>query len=210
MAAATTNSVLRFPFLSGMELRLRPGMDISQKSGFEALCADNPDLRIERNRRGELAIEMPTKGVTGARNLRLSLLLGLWALTDGTGIAFDSSAGFELPDGSTLSPDAAWIRRDRLETLTDNQKKSFLPLAPDFIVELRSDSDRLTPLQQKMTDWIASGVRLALLLDPMNRCVHLYRPGSEPQLLHDPPSVDCSPELSRFVLEVSAIFDLTL
>lgn len=209
-ASAVLNPVLRFPFLPGVELRLRPGIDITQRSGFEALCNDNPDLRIERNGRGELAIEMPTKGVTGARNLRLSMLLGLWALTDGTGVAFDSSAGFDLSDGSTLSPDAAWVKNERLQALTKEQKASFLPLAPDFIVELRSDSDRLPSLQQKMSDWIASGVRLALLLDPLARTVHLYRPGTEPQVLQDPATVDCSPELSGFMLDTTAIFEIAL
>lgn len=209
-APVNQNAVLRFPFVPGMELRLRPGMDITQRTGFEALCADNPDLRIERDGRGELTIEMPTKGFTGARNLRLSLLLGLWALSDGTGMGFDSSAGFNLPDGATLSPDVAWVKKERLRALTDDEKAGFLPVAPDFIVELRSDSDRLSLLQQKMSDWLANGVQLALLLDPITRKVHVYRPNQAPFVLDDPDTVDCSPELPGFLLDVKAIFDTTL
>lgn len=210
MAIATRTTILRFPFAEGIELRLRPGVDIAERAGFEALCEDNPDMRIQRSGRGELTIEMPTKGFTGACNSLLAILLGVWALANGQGLTFDSSTGFDLPEGSTLSPDAAWVRKERLEVLTSEQKKSFLPITPDFIAELRSDSDRLSPLQAKMVDWQSNGVRLGLLLDPANRKVHVYRLGNEPQILDDPTTIDCSPELPGFLLDVTAIFDVTL
>lgn len=210
MPATTRTTILRFPFAEGIELRLRPGLDIAERAGFEALCEDNPDMRIQRGGRGELTIEMPTKGFTGARNSLLAILLGVWALAHGEGLTFDSSTGFDLPDGSTLSPDAAWVRRERLAALSPEQKRGFLPLTPDFIVELRSDSDRLSLLQQKMTDWQTNGVRLGLLLDPTTRRVHVYRPGTEPQVLEDPATVDCSPELLGFLLDTKTIFDVTL
>lgn len=203
-------TLLRFPFADGVELRLRPGLNIAERAGFQTLCDDNPQMRLERNKRGELVIEMPTKGFTGARNSLLTILLGIWALANGEGLTFDSSTGFDLPDGSTLSPDAAWVRKSRLAALTDEQKRSFLPIVPEFIVELRSDSDRLGHLQEKLTDWCNNGVGLALLLDPTTRKVHLYRPETAPEVLDDPESVDCSPELPSFVLDVRAIFDVTL
>lgn len=210
MPTATRTTTLRFPFAEGIELRLRPGLDIAERAGFEALCEDNPDMRIQRSGRGELTIEMPTKGFTGARNSLLAILLGVWALAQGEGLTFDSSAGFDLPDGSTLSPDAAWVRKERLEALTPEQKRGFLPLTPEFIAELRSDSDRLSLLLQKMTDWQTNGVRLGLLLDPITRRVHVYRPNTESLILEDPATVDCSPELPGFLLDTKAIFDVTL
>ncbi len=149
-------------------------------------------------------------GFTGARNSLLAILLGVWALANGEGLTFDSSAGFDLLDGSTLSPDAAWVRKERLEALSSEQKRGFLPLTPDFIAELRSDSDRLSLLQQKMTDWQTNGVCLGLLLDPITRRVYVYRPDTEPQILEDPATVDCSPELPGFLLDTKAIFDVTL
>ena len=208
MPSVARTTILRFPFAEGIELRLRPGLDIAERDAFETLCEDNPNLRIERNGRGELTIEMPTKGFTGARNSLLAILLGVWALANGEGLTFDSSAGFELPDGATLSPDAAWIRKARLNALTAEQRTGFLPVVPDFIVELRSESDRLAPLKEKMGDWLNNGVPLGLLLDPITRKVHLYRLGREPQVLDDPAIVDCSPELPGFSLDTRAIFDI--
>jgi Uma2 family endonuclease len=108
------------------------------------------------------------------------------------------------------SPDAAWVSKARLNTLTAEQKKKFLPLAPDFAAELRSETDSLTLLQEKMEEYIACGVRLALLLDPTTRKAHLYRPSTEPQVLENPPTLDCSPELPGLTLDIAAIFDADL
>lgn len=192
-----------------VEVRLRPGVDLTSLEGFGVFCADNPELRIER-RRGDVVVAMPTRGLTGARNALLAMSLGVWALANAEGIAFDSSAGFALDDRSVLSPDAAWIRRTRLASLSDRERAGFLPLAPDFVVEFRSETDRRAALQEKMEAWRANGARLGVLLDPEERRVHLYRPDAEPVVLDDPAAVDCSPELPGFVLDVRALFDLTL
>ena len=203
-------ALLRFPVAEGMELRLRPGLDISTRVGFDALCEDNPDLRIERKGSGELSIDMPTKGMTGMRNALLAISLGNWALQDGKGYSGDSSMGFTLPDGAVLSPDASWMRKESLSALSDEQMADFIPVVPEFVAEIRSKSDRLKTLREKMEDWRRNGVLLGLLIDPAAKTVEIYRPDAEPQILADPNFFDCSPELPGFTLNLRAIFDLDL
>ena len=202
---------LLFPYgQTGQSLRLRGGLDLTDKHDFGVFCDDNDEWRIERSAEGELSIEMPTKGFTGKLNAYLCFLLYGWTLQDDTGIFFDSSTGFELPNGAMRSPDAAWIVKSRLATLTEEQKQEFLPIVPDVIFELRSSSDQLKTLQDKMLEWKSVGVRLGVLLDPKERRVYVYRSASEPQSLDNPASVDCSPELPGFVLDIKAIFDAAL
>ena len=212
MSALTTEPrFLRFPFgQTGQHLCLRGGLDLTDRHDFGLFCDDNKDWRIERSAHGELVIEMPTKGSTGARNALLTAFLTMWALREGSGIAFDSSAGFELPNGAMRSPDAAWVRKSQLAALTDEQKQEFLPLVPEVIFELRSSSDRLKALQDKMLERQSVGVRLGVLLDPQERQMHLYRPGQAPQLLSNPTTLDCSPELPNFTLDTGALFDAGL
>lgn len=202
---------LRFPYgETGQHLRLRGGLDLTDPHDFGVFCDDNRDWRIERTAHGELIIEMPTKGSTGLLNAYLNYLLFGWAVRDGTGMAFDSSTGFELPHGAMRSPDGAWATKTQLAALTEDQKKEFLPLVPVFVAELRSTSDRLPTLQAKMLEWQSVGVALGLLLDPIERAVTIYRPGIDPQLRQNPVTVDCSPELPGFVLETRVLFDTTL
>ena len=177
---------------------------------FFQFCQDNAELRIERSATGELTIEMPTKSLTSQRNALLTTFLGMWNLQNGLGRNYESSGGFLLPNGAVRSPDAAWISHERLATLTPEQRAGFLPLAPDFIIELRSETDRLPVLQEKMAEWRESGVRLGLLLDPTTRTVHVYRQGTEPLVLTDPEATDCAPELPGFTLNTRLIFDVTL
>ena len=212
MSALTTESqFLLFPFgQTGQHLRLRGGLDLTDKHDFGIFCNDNQDWRIERTAHGELIIEMPTKGFTGMRNALLTASLTMWALREGTGMAFDSGAGFELPNGAMRSPDASWVRKSALATLTDEEKKEFLPVVPEVIFELRSSSDRLKTLQTKMVEWLSVGVLLGVLLDPDEQQVTLYRPGAEPMVLQNPTTVDCSPELPGFVLDIQALFDAGL
>ncbi len=205
---SSTSARLRFPFAEGLELRLRSGIDITTRAGFDVLCEDNPDLRMERKGSGELIIDMPTKGLTGMRNALLATSLGIWAAQQGEGYAGDSSTGFTLPDGSVLSPDASWVRKEIVDALTDEQKEDYLPIVPEFIVEIRSKSDRLTTLRDKMALWRDNGVGLGLLIDPRARSVEVYRPGIEPAIFSDPETIDCSPELPELSLNVRAIFDL--
>ena len=202
---------LLFPYgQTGQSLRLRGGLDLTDKHDFGIFCDDNNEWRIERSAGGELSIEMPTKGFTGNLNAYLGFLLYGWALQETNGVAFDSSAGFELPNGAMRSPDAAWVVKSRLDTLTQEQKQEFLPIVPDVIFELRSSSDRLKPIQDKMAEWRDVGVRLGVLLDPKERQAHVYRPGREPEIIVDPLALDCSPELPGFVLDTKSLFDAVI
>lgn len=173
---------------------------------FYEFCRTNPDLRIERNANGEIIVMPPAFADTGNRNGRVFGQLYVWAETDGIGEAFDSSSGFTLPNGATRSPDAAWISSHRWNALTPEQQASFAPIAPDFVVELRSSSDTLVGLQEKMEEYAANGVRLGLLIDRKNRQVHLYRPHSSPEILDQPETVSCEPEMPMFVLKMTKIW----
>jgi Uma2 family endonuclease len=140
-------------------LKLDPIIDLTDEQ-FYKLCQLNRDIRLERSAGGELIVMPPTCGETGNRNIKLAARLENWAEKDGTGVAFDSSTGFKLPNGANRSPDAAWVRLDRWRALFRQQRTSFPPLVPDFVVELRSATDSLKPLQEKMQEYIDNGVRL--------------------------------------------------
>src|SRR5687768_4357939 len=148
-----------------LRLRLGPLLSMTDDQLYE-LCQLNPELRIERTAQGELLIMPPTGGETSKRNLDLLVAVGTWAKDEGSGIAFDSSGGFILPNSALRSPDVAWIRRSRLETLTTEQKKKFIPLCPDFVIELRSPTDSLSALQAKMQEYLDNGAQLGWLIDP--------------------------------------------
>jgi Uma2 family endonuclease len=173
---------------------------------FYEFCLVNRDLRIERTASGEVVIMPPAFSDTGNRNFNIAAQLWNWTEEDGTGIGFDSSAGFTLPNGATRSPDASWIRLERWNGLTEAQKASFAPICPDFVIELRSSSDTLTSLQDKMQEYIANGVLLGWLIDRKNRTVRRYRPNQEPELLDNPETVDGEPELLGFVLRMAKIW----
>ena len=167
---------------------------------FYEFCLANRDLRIERTASGEVVIMPPAFSDTGNRNFNIAAQLWNWTEEDGTGIGFDSSAGFTLPNGATRSPDASWIKLERWNALTEEQKASFAPICPDFVIELRSSSDTLTSLQEKMQEYIANGASLGWLADRENRTVYVYRPNQEPEILDNPEIVGGNPELPRFVL----------
>ena len=173
---------------------------------FYQFCLSNPELRIERSALGEITIMPPAFSDTGNRNLKISQQVANWADSDGTGEVFDSSAGFTLPNGATRSPDTAWILAARWNALTDEQKASFAPIVPDFVIELRSASDTLKSLQEKMQEYIENGVRLGLLIDRKARKVYLYRSGQLPEVLDNPDGVSCEPELTGFVLKMAKIW----
>jgi Uma2 family endonuclease len=173
---------------------------------FYEFCRTNPDLRIERNANGEVVVMPPAFSDTGNRNLRISQQVGNWADEDESGEVFDSSAGFTLPNGATRSPDTAWIRSERWNALSPEQQASFAPICPDFVIELRSSSDTLLGLQEKMQEYIEQGVRLGLLIDRKNRKVHIYRPSCNPEVLANPQTVSCDPELPGFALKMARIW----
>ena len=148
---------------------------------FESLCRENPDVRLERTREGAVRMNPPAGGWTSSGNEEiLGQLYGWWAKHE-HGRIFDSSGGFRLPDGSTLSPDAAYLSEERLRTLPKEALRSFPRVCPDFLIELLSETDSLAGLQAKMDDWIANGARLAWLIDPYRREAWVYRPGMEPE-----------------------------
>ncbi len=173
---------------------------------FYEFCQANPDLRIERNVSGEVIVMPPAFSDTGNRNFKIALQLGNWAEQDGTGEPFDSSAGFTLPNGATRSPDASWIKLERWNALSEEQKASFAPICPDFVIELRSKSDRLNELQSKMQEYIDNGALLGWLIDRKNRKVHIYRPNREPEILDNPEIVSGEPVLPGFVLQMEKIW----
>ncbi len=173
---------------------------------FERLCRDNRDLRLELTSKGELIVMPPTGSKTGQRNFSLTSQFGGWVQKDGTGVAFDSSTGFTLPDGAIVSPDASWIRRERWDALTEQEQEGFAPLCPDFVIELRSHSDSLSRLQNKMQEYIENGAKLAWLLDPLKRRVCIYRPGNEPEVLEDPETLSGEPLLRGFVLNLHELW----
>ncbi|MBW4440929.1 MAG: Uma2 family endonuclease [Plectolyngbya sp. WJT66-NPBG17] len=173
---------------------------------FYDFCRTNPDLRIERNTNGEIIVMPPAFSDTGNRNGRIFGQLFVWSEADATGEVFDSSSGFTLPNGATRSPDAAWILSDRWNALQPEQQASFAPIAPDFVVELRSSSDTLASLKEKMEEYIANGVRLGLLIDRKNCQVYVYRPNQPSEILDNPKSVSCEPEMSGFALKMARIW----
>jgi Uma2 family endonuclease len=173
---------------------------------FEHLCRDNRDLRLELTSNGELIVMPPTGSRTGLRNANLTRQLTTWVEQDGTGVAFDSSAGFTLPDGAILSPDASWVRRDKWDALTEEEREGFAPLCPDFVVEFRSRGNALKPLQEKMQEYIRNGAQLAWLIDPLQRGVYIYRIGEEVELHSDPATVSADPILRECGLHLAELW----
>ena len=186
-------------------LRLSPVINLTGDQFFE-FCQINRDLRIERTAEGEIEIMPPTGGTTSERNSETGMQLRLWAKRDGTGAVFDSSGGFNLPNGATRSPDAAWVLRSRLAALTSAQREKFIPLCPDFVIEIRSPSDSFTALQAKMQEYIDNGARLGWLIDPLQRRVYIYRPQSLPEILDNPAMLSGDPVLPGFTLDLSEIW----
>ena len=173
---------------------------------FVLLCQENPELRLELTAQHELVIMPPTGSKTGWRNSRITQRLANWAETDGTGLVFDSSTEFMLPNGAKRSPDVSWLRRVRWEALTEAQQNGFAPLCPDFVVELRSQQDRLATLQEKMQEYLATGAQLGWLIDPLEKRVHIYRPKQAVEIRNDPASLDGEVVLPGFVLDVRELW----
>ena len=170
---------------------------------FYQLCADNPNLRIEISADGELVIMPPAFGDTGERNFDLIVQLGMWNRQAKLGRAFDSSTGYILPDKSKFSPDVSWIENSRLVGISLNQ---FIPIAPDFVIELRSSSDRLSPLQKKMRIYQSNGVRLGWLINPQDQQIEIYRLGQDVEVLQSPLKISGEDVLVGFSLDLTTIW----
>ncbi len=191
--------------MTALILNLSPTIELTDEQFFQ-LCVNNRDLRLEQTAQGELIIMPPTGWKSGNRNSRLTQRLGNWADADGTGLAFDSSTGYILPNGAKRSPDASWVSRERLEALNPDPTR-FLPMAPDFAVELRSANDELKTVQQKMQEYINNGVHLGWLIDPQNQRVEIYRIGQNVEVLQSPTSLLGEDVLPGFVLELNQILN---
>ena len=186
-------------------LRVRPLVAFPDDR-FHEFCRLNDELEIERTAQGDLLITALASFRTSHLNLRIAVQLGQWAERDGTGLATESSGGFILPDSAVFAPDAAWIRRDRLDAVPEEQQHQFLPLCPDFVIELLSPSDVPSRTQAKMREYLDNGLRLGWLIDPFERRVHVYRPGVAVQVLDDPDGVDGTPVLPGFRLDLGRIW----
>ncbi len=190
----------------GVVLRLSPVIEMSERQ-FAELCYLNRDLRIERTKEGDLIIMPPAFSETGRQNFKLTQLFGNWVDADGTGVGFDSSTGFTLPNRAVRSPDLAWVRRPRWEALTQEQREeAFSPLCPDFVLELRSRSDPLRYVQAKMQEYMENGAQLGWLLDPLEKKVYIYRLGATVEVLDNPSTLSGGPELPGFVLPLREVW----
>ncbi|MBD1805649.1 Uma2 family endonuclease [Microcoleus sp. FACHB-SPT15] len=191
--------------MTALILNLSPTIELTDEQFFQ-LCQNNRDLRLERTAEGELIIMPPTGWESGNRNSRLTQRLANWTDADGTGLAFDSSTGFKLPNGANRSPDASWVSLEWLEALNPDPTR-FLPMAPDFAVELRSASDSLKTVQQKMQEYMDNGVRLGWLIDPQNQRVEIYRLGQDIEVLESSTSLSGEDVLPGFVLDLAQILN---
>ena len=187
-------------------LHLRPVVKLTDDQLFE-LCQINQELWIERTAEGDLVIIPPERWETNNRTITLVTSLTQWAAVDGTGVTFGIAGGFMLPNGAMRVPDVGWVLRSRLALLTPEQKQKFLPLCPDFVVEIRSPSDRLSTVQAKMQEYLDNGARLGWLVDTANRAIYVYRPNQPVERLDNPTTISGEAVLPGFVLDVQTIWE---
>ncbi|MGF1935214.1 MAG: Uma2 family endonuclease [Nostoc sp. ChiQUE02] len=193
-------------FSSPLVVQIPPSMQMTDEQFFD-FCQVNRELRIERNQFGEISIMPPTGSETGNRNFNVALQLGVWAEKDGTGVCFDSSTGFKLSTGAERSPDASWIKLERWNALSPEKQQRFAPICPDFVLELRSPSDNLKPLKEKMEEYMREPeVQLGFLIDRKHRRVYIYRPGIPEECLENPATVSGESVLPGFVLNMSKVW----
>lgn len=169
---------------------------------FYQLCQNNQELKFERTSTGELIIMPPVGGESGNREADLIIDLGIWNRKTKLGYTFSSSTIFKLPNGAERSPDAAWIQRERWEALTPEQKRKFPPIAPDFVMELRSATDDLATLRQKMQEYMEAGVKLGWLINPQQQQVEIYRPTKEVEVQNLPTELSGENVLPGFSLSL--------
>ena len=183
-----------------------PSYFIVSQEQFELLANANRDLRLERSPNGELIIMPPTGGTTGKRNAKLITYFVNWNDQMQLGEVFDSSTAFRLPNGSNRSPDVAWVSRDQWQSLTLEQQDSFPPLCPDFVVELRSKSDSLKSLQDKMQEYLENGLLLGWLIDIQNQTVEVYRSQESREVLQKPSVLTGDSILSNFSVNLDFLW----
>ena len=183
---------------------LKLNIDLTDEQYFQ-LCQNNRDYRFEHTASGELLIMPPTGSETGRRNVKITTQLDIWNSQSNLGEVFDSSTSFTLPNGAKRSPDASWVKIERWNALTVEQQESFAPICPDFVVELRSRTDSLKELQDKMQEYIDNGASLGWLIDRKNKRVEIYRPGKDVEILENPANLSGEDVLPGFVLNLTPI-----
>jgi Uma2 family endonuclease len=173
---------------------------------FAELVSAHPDLWFEMTASGELIVMPPTKTRTGARNAKINARLSVWAEADGRGTEFDPSTGFVLPDGARRSPDASWVAQPRILAQDAYFQENYFHLCPDFVIELKSQSDHLPALRDKMREYIENGAQLGWLIDPDRKAVEIFRPGLKPEVREDIVSIEGEGPVAGFVLELSRVW----
>ncbi|MGQ4648329.1 Uma2 family endonuclease [Lyngbya aestuarii] len=191
--------------MSSLTLNLKSVIDLTDEQ-FYQLCQDNRELKFERNANGDLVIMPPTGGETSNRNASLTAQIWIWNEQTQLGKVFDSSGGFKLSNGADRSPDASWVKLERWNSLTPEQQTRFVPLCPDFVVELLSPSDSLKETQEKMEEYRDNGTRLGWLINRKSRSVEIYRPGQEVEVLECPTTLSGEDLLVGFLLHLEVIW----
>lgn len=188
-----------------LPFRFRPDKPMTDQELLR-FCVANDLLRVERDANGEILVMTPAGYSTGRKNTAIISALDQWSEADGRGYAFDSNTGFTLPDGSMRSPDAAWVQANRWDILTAADKDRFSPICPDFVIELRSPSDALPELKEKMKKWVANGAQLARLIDPSEESVTIYQSDEQPEEHNHSSSVQGTGITAGFELVMAKIW----
>ncbi|MEH1807304.1 Uma2 family endonuclease [Nostoc sp.] len=191
--------------MTALTLNLNSILKLTREQ-FYQLCEENPDLQLERNAQGELVIMPPTGGETGRSNVNLILQLASWNEQKQLGEVFDSSTGFTLPNGADRSPDVSWVEKSRWDSLTREQREKFIPLCPDFAIEIMSPSDTLKKVQAKMHEYMSNGCRLSWLINRKKQEVEIYRPEQDVEVLKSPQTISGETVLPGFVLNLTKIW----
>jgi Uma2 family endonuclease len=190
--------------MTALTLNLNSILHLTREQ-FYQLCKDNPDLKLERNAQGELIIMPPTGGETGKTNSTINAQVWFWNNQTNSGEVFDSSTGFTLPNSADRSPDVSWVEKSRWDALSQEQKEKFIPLCPDFVIEILSPNDSLTKTQNKMQEYMENGCRLGWLINKKKQEVEIYRPGQEVEVLKSPQTLSGKNVLPGFVLNMLKI-----
>jgi Uma2 family endonuclease len=188
--------------MNTVTLNLKPIFQMTDDH-FYKLCRSNPDVKFERNAKGEIIIMSPTGGETGNRNLEIGADFVIWNRQTKLGILFDSSTAFKFPNNAVRSPDISWVKKERWEALTSEERIKFPPVAPDFVLELMSPTDSLKETQAKMEEYLENEVKLGWLIEPKTRRVEIYRQGKEVEVLTSPSSLSGENVLPGFVFNPS-------
>lgn len=192
--------------MNQITLDLNPIIKLTEEQFFQ-LCQENSDLKLERNAKGELIVMPPTGGETGKSNSNVNLQLGVWNEQTELGEVFDSSTGFTLPNKANRSPDASWVKKYRWQALTPEQREKFIPLCPDFVIEILSPSDSFSNTQEKMQEYIENSCRLGWLIKRKKQEVEIYRPGKEMEVLKSPQTLSGEEVLPGFTFNLQRIWE---